>query len=140
MDYFRWLMQAPRLRSMFRNVRTEPKRFEFKSRHLPDLDPKWETRKQQVEAEVAMESGESLDGAEGVKRKIRFGQNNRRGINHGKGETVSENPRQAAIKSARFAMLRATLIAVVLIWLAWKGIQWVEQSDFSEVLKWIENA
>jgi hypothetical protein len=37
-------------------------------------------------------------------------------------------------------MLRSALIAVGLVWLAWKGLQWVEKSDFSDVLKWMENA
>jgi hypothetical protein len=36
--------------------------------------------------------------------------------------------------------LRAALIASALVWLAWKGIQWIETSDFSGVLKWMENA
>jgi len=27
-----------------------------------------------------------------------------------------------------------------LVWMAWKGIQWVETSDFSGVLKWMEDA
>ena len=46
-------MQAPKLRSMFRNVRTEPRRFVFRSRHLPELDAKWSERKEQIEAELA---------------------------------------------------------------------------------------
>ena len=37
-------------------------------------------------------------------------------------------------------MIRASVIAVGLIWLAYKGILWVEQSDFSGVLEWMEHA
>ena len=42
-------MKAPKLRSLFRNVRTEPKKFKFKSRHLPDVREDWEERKRRVE-------------------------------------------------------------------------------------------
>ncbi len=45
-------MKAPKLRGPFRNVRTEPRTFDFKSRHLPDSRPEWEARKRRVEEEV----------------------------------------------------------------------------------------
>ena len=44
------MMKAPKLRGPFRNVRTEPRTFKFKSRHLPDERPEWEERKRRVEA------------------------------------------------------------------------------------------
>jgi hypothetical protein len=122
-------MQAPRLKSMFRNVRTAPRRFEFKSRHLPELDEKWQERKTRVEQHLSAEE----DGAS-EPRTIRF---------RSKGSASSNErseQRLQQIAGARWSMLRAGLIAAVLIWLAWKGIQWVEQSDFSRVLKWMENA
>lgn len=122
-------MQAPRLRSMFRNVRTEPRRFEFKSRHLPELDEKWQERKARVEQHISAEE----EGCS-VPRTIRFRSNG--GTN---GNKRSEQ-RLQQIAGARWSMLRAAFIAAVLIWLAWKGIQWVERSDFSRVLKWMENA
>ena len=53
---------------MFRNVRTEPRRFQFRSRHLPDLDPKWAERKERIEAEVAEEQDPDAAPA----RPIRF--------------------------------------------------------------------
>ena len=53
---------------MFRNVRTEPRRFQFRSRHLPDLDPKWSERKERIEAEVAGEQ----DPDSAPARPIRF--------------------------------------------------------------------
>ena len=40
---------------MFRNVRSEPRRFQFRSRHLPDLDTKWAERKERIEAEGDLE-------------------------------------------------------------------------------------
>ena len=122
-------MQAPRLKSMFRNVRTSPRRFEFKSRHLSDLDEKWQERKQRIEQEVS--AGEN---GEREPRTIRF-----------RSRTV-DSPRDrsdvrvAQIAGARWSMVRAAIIAAALIWLAWKGIQWVEQSYFSHVLKWMEDA
>ena len=42
-------MKAPKLKSIFRNVRTEPKKFKFKSRHLPEVRDDWEERKRRVE-------------------------------------------------------------------------------------------
>ncbi|MAO46761.1 MAG: hypothetical protein CL823_06380 [Crocinitomicaceae bacterium] len=42
-------MKAPKLKSIFRNVRTEPKKFKFKSRHLPDVRDDWEERKRRIE-------------------------------------------------------------------------------------------
>jgi hypothetical protein len=122
-------MQAPRLKSMFRNVRTTPRRFDFRSRHLPELDEEWQARKSRVEQEVSASS----DG-DGNRREIRF----RSPRKAASGQRTEQ--RQQQIAGARWSMLRAALIASVLIWLAWKGIQWVEQSDFSRVLKWMENA
>tara|TARA_B110000285_G_C15134059_1_gene625653 strand:+ start:2517 stop:2855 length:339 start_codon:yes stop_codon:yes gene_type:complete len=112
---------------MFRNVRTEPRKFSFHSRHLPELDDAWLQRKERVEQEV-----QGADGA--TRRNIRM----RRGSSSNGSERLER--RTAQIKSTRWAMLRAALIAVGLVWLAWKGLQWVEKSDFSGVLKWMENA
>ena len=123
------IMQAPRLKSMFRNVRIEPRRFEFKSRHLPDLDEKWHERKARVEQDVSTDASDKP-----LARSIRF---------RSKGSGTSDQrleQRQQQIAGARWSMMRAGLIAIGLIWLAWKGIQWVEQSDFSRLLKWMENA
>jgi hypothetical protein len=122
-------MQAPRLRSMFRNVRTEPRRFEFKSRHLPDLDTKWTERKERIVAELVNDGRVVGVG----QRPIRF----RKSGHPNEGRSAQ---RRSQIKGARYAMLRAAMIAAVLVWMAWKGIQWVETSDFSGILKWMEDA
>ena len=42
-------MKAPKFRSLFRNVRTEPRQFSFKSRHNTDVRDDWEERKRRVE-------------------------------------------------------------------------------------------
>lgn len=108
---------------MFRNVRTEPRKFQFRSRHLPQLGGDWMKRKQRVEGAVEDES-ESQD------RKIRF-----------RSESVNrKSRRKSQVLSARWAMMRAALIAAVLVWLAFQGLKWVEESDFSNVLKWMEDA
>ena len=110
---------------MFRNVRTEPRQFQFKSRHLPELDPKWSERKKRTESEV-----------KAAARPIRF----RSSRLASEGDSSWKERRQAQIKGARYAMLRAAVIAGGLLWLAWKGVIWVETSDFSDVLKWMEDA
>lgn len=118
---------------MFRNVKTEPRRFQFRSRHLSELDEKWLERKRRAEAEVGESDSAPNDGTSPNSRPISF--------RAGRGGAVAWKERRVQqIRGARWAMLRAGVIAVGLIWLAWKGIQWVEQSDFSGVLKWMENA
>ena len=42
-------MKAPKLRSIFRNVRTKPRQFSFKSRHTNDVREDWEDRKYRIE-------------------------------------------------------------------------------------------
>ena len=84
---------------MFRNVRTEPRKFSFQSRHLPELDDEWLQRKERIEQEV--------QGADGTtRRNIRM----RRGSASSGSERLGR--RTAQIKSSRWAMLRSALIAV----------------------------
>ena len=42
-------MKAPKLRSIFRNVRTKPRQFSFKSRHTNEVREDWEDRKRRIE-------------------------------------------------------------------------------------------
>ena len=100
---------------MFRNVRTEPRRFQFRSRHLPDLDPKWAERKERIEAEVAGSKTPTPHphGPFGFvpaapRRRLRKAPPN--GRNGGK-----RHPR-SAVRHAR-----AVVIAAGLVWLAWRG-------------------
>ncbi len=123
---------------MFRNVRTEPRRFAFRSRHLPELDAKWMERKEQIDTELT----ERAPADEVPARPIRFQSTHRRSSGASTDSAAADwkDGRKHQILGARYAMLRAALIAMGLVWLAWKGIQWVEMSDFSGVLKWMENA
>ena len=45
-------MKAPKLRSLFRNVRTQPRQFSFKSRHTSEVREDWEDRKRRVEQDT----------------------------------------------------------------------------------------
>lgn len=45
-------MKAPKLRSLFRNVRTQPRQFSFKSRHTSEVREDWEERKRSVEQNI----------------------------------------------------------------------------------------
>ena len=47
-------MKAPKLRSIFRNVRTKPRQFSFKSRHTNAVREDWEDRKRRIEKGLPM--------------------------------------------------------------------------------------
>ena len=116
-------MKAPKLRGPFRNVRTEPRTFVFRSRHLPELRPEWEARKKRVEAEV-------LGDAAGP-RTIRFRQG-------GKDVGTRAARRAAAIRASRVAALRAAAIAAVLIYLTYRALVWVEAANVGGWLHWMK--
>tara|TARA_B100000427_G_scaffold311996_1_gene303078 strand:+ start:707 stop:1018 length:312 start_codon:yes stop_codon:yes gene_type:complete len=42
-------MKAPKIRGLFRNVRTQPRQFSFKTRHTSKVREDWEERKRRVE-------------------------------------------------------------------------------------------
>ncbi len=113
---------------MFRNVRTEPRRFSFRSRHLPEVREEWVERKRRVEAEVF---GQPLDG-EG--RTISFRRGNGEEV---LGERASR--RKAAIRGSRRAAVRAAIIGVFLCYLAYQGILWLEGSEFANIMKSLQN-
>ncbi len=80
-------MEAPKLRGMFRNVRTKPRSFVFKSRHLSDDPPQWGERKRRIESEVAMELGEKVPE-----------QNTASSIRFRKGGSVRNGARKANVR------------------------------------------
>ncbi len=112
-------MEAPKLRGMFRNVRTKPRSFVFKSRHLSDAPPEWGERKRRIEAEVALEQGEAVPKHTGS--SIRF----RKGL--------------SARGAARKANFRVVVIGVVLLWITWKVIVWAETTEFGKMLEFIRD-
>ena len=113
-------MEAPKLRGMFRNVRTKPRSFVFKSRHLSDDPPQWGERKRRIESEVAMERGERVPEGN-TASSIRFR----------KGGSVRNGARKANV--------RVVLIGVVLLWITWKMIVWAETTEFGEMLEFIRD-
>ena len=115
-------MKAPKLRGPFRNVRTEPRTFDFKSRHLPDSRPEWEARKRRVEEEV--------HGASEAPRPIIF----RQGGRNAEGRAAR---RAASIGASRMAALRAAGVAVVLVYLTYRAILWVEGQDYGQFLQFM---
>jgi len=115
-------MKAPKLRGSLRNVRTEPRTFDFKSRHLPDSRPEWEARKRRVEEEV--------HGASEAPRPIKF----RKGGHNAEGRAAR---RAASIRASRMAALRAAGVAVVLVYLTYRAILWVEGQDYGQFLQFM---
>jgi hypothetical protein len=112
---------------MFRNVRTEPRKFSLRSRHLPELDEVWMERKRRID--------QSFDDPEDVPRRpIKM----RRPGPIPPSERLARKREQ--IQASRWSMVRASIIAAALVWLSWKALQWVENSDFSNLLKWMEDA
>lgn len=118
-------MEAPKLRGMFRNVRTKPRSFVFKSRHLPDGRPEWDERKRRIEAEIAKAKGEEIP-ENNRPSDISF----RRSSGSG-----SDSVRQYARK----ANIRVVLIGVVLVYVAYRILVWAEQTEFGEMLEFIRD-
>lgn len=116
-------MKAPKLRGPFRNVRTKPRTFAFKSRHLPDSRPEWETRKRRVEEEV--------NGAPDSPRPIKFSHGGR----NAKGRAER---RAASIRASRMAALRAAGVALVLVYLTYRAILWVDAQDYGQFLNFMQ--
>ena len=118
-------MEAPKLRGMFRNVRTKPRTFVFKSRHLPDGRPEWDERKRRIDAEVAKEKGENIPESNRVS-DISFLRRSRAN-------------KDAVRKNARRANIRVVLIAVVLVYVAYRILLWTEQTEFGKMLEFIRD-
>ncbi len=111
-------MKPPRLPSPFRNVRQAPRNFQFRSSHVDQRALKWKERKERLEEEV---QGSEQDGAP---RKLRFRQ-------EGVGRIDREGRLASLRRSRRQAMLRSALIMAVLLYAAWRGLLWVETTDFA---------
>ena len=110
-------MKPPRLPSPFRNVRSTPRNFTFRSSHVDARAMRWKERKEAIEAEV---NGTTT----GAPKKLRFRQ---------AGATGGEREgRLAALRRSRQrAMLRSVAILCVLLYAAWRGLLWVETTDFA---------
>ena len=111
-------MKPPRLPSPFRNVRQAPRNFTFRSAHVDQRALKWKERKEAIEAEV---EGQEFKGGP---RKLRF-----RSDGGTRGERSGRL--QALRRSRQRAMFRSVVILGVLLYAAWRGLLWVETTDFA---------
>ena len=117
------VMQAPKLRGPFRNVRSAPRTFQFRSRHVSDKRPDWEERKRRIEAEV--------NGVSSSPQPIRFQSNRPSG---------SRNERRAAtVRSRRMAILRTVGILLALLYLTNEVLKWVEARDYNVFLQFMQS-
>ena len=117
-------MKAPKLRGPFRNVRTAPRSFSFKSRHLSGVRPEWEERKRRVEEEVL--------GASDRPRTIKF----RQGARDSEGRAAR---RAASVRAGRMAVVRATLVALGLVYLTYRGVLWVDAQNYANFLQFMQS-
>ena len=110
-------MRPPRLPSPFRNVRSAPRNFTFRSSHVDGRALKWKERKAAIEAEVHGREAASP-------KKLRFHQDG--------GTRTERQGRLASLRRSRQrAMLRSGAILLVLLYAAWRGLLWVETTDFA---------
>lgn len=105
--------QAPRKYfKFFKNVRNEPRRFEYKPRHYSEEDEEWKARTKRIEREVAMERGEKVDYEPGT---VNFR------------ETWSRQKRQTS--RSKSALIRLLVILVALIIASYYALQWLEKYE-----------
>ena len=110
-------MKPPRLPSPFRNVRSTPRNFTLRSSHVDARAMRWKERKEAIEAEV---NGTTT----GAPKKLRFRQAEATG--------GAREGRLASLRRSRQrAMLRSVAILCVLLYAAWRGLLWVETTDFA---------
>ena len=92
---------------------------------MPETREEWLNRKRRVEAEVL---GGPLDGEQ-------------RGISFKRGEVLTDRAerRRASIRGARRAALRAAVIGAFLCWLAYRGVLWLEGSEFANIMNALQH-
>jgi hypothetical protein len=109
-------MEAPKMKGMFRNVRSKPRVFTFKSRHTSENRKDWEERKKKIEADVM---GDSQDSAPSR-------------ISFRKRHTSNR-------KASRQAMLRTLAIVAVLMYITYQLIVWAETTEWDKMLEFIRD-
>jgi hypothetical protein len=102
-------MRAPKIPSMFRNVRTEPRRFELRSRHYDPKQKELEERRKKIEEEMGVHA-EGEDQAPPKRIDL-------------KGKRARRN---SYTKSSRSSFYRLLIILAILIFLAYRGLKWLE--------------
>lgn len=100
-------MDAPKLPSIFRNVRREPKRFGYRPKFYDPAEEEREERRKRIEEELAREQGKAPERP----LKVNFRTANRRNSFRG-----------AALGSS----LRMIVILVILMILLFSAVRWLE--------------
>jgi hypothetical protein len=111
-------MEAPKLRSPFRNIRTEPRRFQFRS---PLYDPQQARIEERIKQLEDAERDEEL-GTFTRRRKFDF-------------RARKAQQRQ----DARMRIFRLVIILIGLVIGLWKGLDWAEKTDFVKSLNILKN-
>lgn len=96
----------------FKNVKNEPRRFEYKPRTYSEENEEWEARKRRIEREVAAERGEKVDFKPGT---VNFR------------DTWSRQKRQKS--RSKSAMIRLLVILVALTTASYYALQWLEKYE-----------
>ena len=102
----------------------EPTLLAHRNCHLPEARPEWEERKRRVEEDFF---GASQDAP----RPIRF----RQGGRSSEGRAAR---RAASVRASRMAALRAAGVALVLVYLTYRAILWIESQDYGGFLQFMK--
>ncbi len=98
-------MKAPKLRSIFRNVRTKPRQFSYKSRHTTEVREDWEERKRRIE--------------QGLPTNISFGKRR---------ESVRKASRSAMIRTAIIGAILVYATYRMILWA--ETTEWGKMLEF----------
>jgi hypothetical protein len=106
-------MEAPRIRSLFRNVQNEPRQFNYRSRFYDPRKEELEKRKKRIERKIALQKGDEVEDYN--PGEIRFSESWKK---------------QSAYRSGRrSANLRLVIILGILVIFSFLAIQWLEGID-----------
>ena len=114
-------MEAPKIPSFFKNVKTSPRKFNFRSPYYKPMNDKLKDVKDRVDQETARAAGETGD----YRRQISFNK---------------KTKKQIRTSHYKWAMLRTVLIGIALVYILYRGILWAETTNFSTILDTIKDA
>lgn len=101
-------MDAPKLPSVFRNVRREPKKFGYRPKFYDPKAEELEERKKKIEAELAREQGQAVNSKPySVKFQRTHTRNTLRGMAFG-------------------SNIRLIIILAILLFLIFSAVRWLE--------------
>ena len=103
-------MEAPKIPSIFRNVRKEPKRFRYRPKHYNPRKEELKERKRMIESEVRREEGEESGERSRTDFRPNWGGQKYR-------------------KGASAANLRLVVILMILLFITYMVVQWLGKVD-----------